>query len=332
MNSAAKVNADVEAWKKEGISKAELITRAAEDMIGWPYAWGSTGQRCTVPNRQQRIANPKISAGDIALIKKHCQQLNGSGKSVCAGCIYYPCYECTLMHDCIGFVNRLLDIAGVDHYGAGCTTMWNHAANWEQKGPISEMPDTVCCVFRQNGNKMEHIGMHIGGGWVIHCSVEVKKQNNYKWTHYGIPKGMGGVIPPAPVPPEPPTPIGYAVVTGKKVALRKDPSLQAVVITRVDTGEMVKLENPPLREWDYVSYNRNTGWMMREFLREEGNNAIVTGKKVALRKDPSLRAAIITRINTGETVHLEPDPESKWAYVSYKNNVGYMMKEFLKEG
>lgn len=73
--------------------------------------------------------------------------------------------------------------------------MWNHAANWEQKGPISEMPDTVCCVFRQNGSKMEHIGMHIGGGWVIHCSVEVKKQNNYKWTHYGIPKGLGGDVP-----------------------------------------------------------------------------------------------------------------------------------------
>lgn len=194
MNSANKVNSDIAEWKAQGIQKGDLMVRIAEDMIGWPYAWGATGQKCTVANRKARINNPKIGEGDIKLIKKHCQILNGS-KGVCDGCIYYPGGETTNMHDCIGFVNKLLDYAEVDHYGAGCTTMWNHAANWEQKGPISEMPDTVCCVFRQNGSKMEHIGLHIGGGWVIHCSVEVKKQNNYKWTHYGIPKGLGGDVP-----------------------------------------------------------------------------------------------------------------------------------------
>lgn len=330
MKSANQVTQDIAEWKKQGMEKAELINRIAEDMIGWSYAWGATGQRCTVANRKSKMASPKISTGDINLIKKHCQQLNGSSKSTCSGCVYYPDGEPTNMHDCIGFVNKLLDYAGVDHYGSGCTTMWNHAANWAQKGPISEMPDTVCCVFRQDGNKMEHIGMHVGGGWVIHCSVEVKKQNNYKWTHYGIPKGLGGIVPPSPEPT--PTPIGYAIVTGKRVALRQDPSLRATVITRVDTGETVKLENAPMRKWDYVTYKQNTGWMMREYLREDVSYATVTGKKVALRQDPSLRATVITRVNTGETVRLEADPASQWAYVSYKNNVGYMMKEYLKEG
>jgi hypothetical protein len=194
MNSAAKVSADIALWKAEGIEKADLMVNIAEDMLGWPYAWGATGQQCTVANRKARMNSSKISAGDKELIRKHCQILNGSRTS-CDGCIYYPGGETTNMHDCIGFVNKLLDYAEVDHYGAGCTTMWNHKANWDAQGPISEMPDTVCCVFRQNGTKMEHIGLHIGGGWVIHCSVEVKKQNNYKWTHYGIPKGMGGVVP-----------------------------------------------------------------------------------------------------------------------------------------
>ena len=62
-------------------------------------------------------------------------------------------------------------------------------------------------------------------------------------------------------------PKGYAVVTGKKVALREDPSLRATVILRVNTGETVKLEEPP-KDWDYVSYNGKKGWMMREFLKE----------------------------------------------------------------
>ena len=332
MNSAEKVKADIAQWKAEGISKADLMVNIADDMIGWPYAWGSTGQSCTVAHRKQKMANPKISAGDIALIKKHCQILNGS-KGVCNGCIYYPGGKVTNMHDCIGFVNKLLDYAGVDHYGAGCTTMWNHKANWDAQGPINNMPDTVCCVFRQSGNKMEHIGLHIGGGWVIHCSVEVKKQSNYPWTHYGIPKGLGGIIPPVPpVPPPEPVPEGYAEVTGKKVALRKDPSLQANILLRVDTGETVKLEPLPPKEWDYVSYSGKTGWMMREFLREEVSTATVTGRKVALRKDPSKQASILMRIDTGAVVLLVDEPASEWDYVSYKGSTGYMMKKYLREG
>ena len=64
-------------------------------------------------------------------------------------------------------------------------------------------------------------------------------------------------------------PEGYAIVTGKRVALRKDPSKSSAIIMRIDTGEKVKLEDPPPLEWDYVSYNGKTGWMMKEFLREE---------------------------------------------------------------
>ncbi len=59
--------------------------------------------------------------------------------------------------------------------------------------------------------------------------------------------------------------------------------------------------------------------------------AIVTGNRVALRKAPTTQASIIMRINTGETVKIEPEPPSEWEYVSYQGKVGYMMKQFLKE-
>lgn len=209
VNSADKVTADIAEWKAQGIEKADLMNRIGEDEVGWPYAWGATGQKCTVANRQARMNNKKIGEGDKELIRKRCQVLNGS-KSSCNGCKYYPNGQRTKMYDCIGFVNQLLNWAEVDHYGAGCSTMWNHNANWERKGPLSEMPDTPCCVFQQvkgEPNKMQHIGWYTGADYVEHCSVEVKRQilSAYGWTHYAIPKGMGGVIPPGPEPG--PTPV-----------------------------------------------------------------------------------------------------------------------------
>ena len=59
--------------------------------------------------------------------------------------------------------------------------------------------------------------------------------------------------------------------------------------------------------------------------------AIVTGTKVALRQDPSVKAGVILRVNTGETVKLEPEPD-EWDFVSYGGKKGWMMKKFLKEG
>lgn len=199
MKSAAQVTADINAWTAEGIEKADLMVRAAEDMVGWPYAWGATGQKCTVANREARMKNPKIGEGDIKLIKKRCQVLNGSMPS-CDGCKYLPGGERVNMYDCIGFVNCLLNYAGVDHYGAGCTIMWNHAANWSVKGKLANMPETVCLLFQQfpgDASRMQHIGLYCGGGVVIHCSGEVKKQQigDYPWTHFAVPRDLGGDVP-----------------------------------------------------------------------------------------------------------------------------------------
>ena len=64
--------------------------------------------------------------------------------------------------------------------------------------------------------------------------------------------------------------------------------------------------------------------------KPEPGYAIVTATRVALREDPSLRATIITRVDKGEKVKLEPEPD-EWDYVEYKGNKGWMMKEFLQE-
>lgn len=201
MNSANQVAEMIAGWKAAGIDATQLVVKDAEAKIGWPYAWGATGQLCTVANRKAKMANKKIKDGDKELIRKRCQVLNGS-KASCNGCAYFPDGEKTRIYDCIGFINSLLDDAGIAHSGAGCSAMWNTSKNWQEKGELANLPEMVCLVFQKDPdekNKMQHIGLYIGNGWVIHCSKEVKQQklSAYPWSHYGVLKGLGG---DAPVP------------------------------------------------------------------------------------------------------------------------------------
>jgi len=333
MNSSEYVCSQIEVLKAGGIPLDEVAWQAALMTVGWPYVFGDRGEFCTPANRR-RAYNRTSPGKNKDNIKDRCKNFDSSG--TCSGCKWLPGGKKVREFDCRGFTYWILyQVFGWKLEGAGCTSQWNNEANWKAKGEISDgIPqNTIVCVFyyKKEGGKrtktVEHTGLYYNGS-TVECSngVQYSEKLNKKWDIWGIPVCSGGVVPPAP-----PIPEGYAVVTGKKVALRKDPSLQAVIITRVNTGETVKLETPP-KDWDYVSYKGRTGWMMRAYLREEGDHAVVTGKRVALRKDPSLRATILMRINTGETVQLEPEPVSEWDYVSYKGNYGYMMKEFLKEG
>ena len=59
-----------------------------------------------------------------------------------------------------------------------------------RRGSVNDMPDCVCCLYRKKGNKMEHTGMHIGGGIVVDCSGDVRTGGMTGWTHYAIPAGL----------------------------------------------------------------------------------------------------------------------------------------------
>lgn len=122
-------------------------------------------------------------------------------------------------------------------------------------------------VFTGTDGDHGHIGLYIGGGEVIEAAgtqqgVIKSKVTASKWTYWGELKTVDYAKEDEPVAE------GYAKVTGKRVALRQEPSTRATVILRVNTGEMVKKEPEPNKTWEYVSYNGKTGWMMKEFLEE----------------------------------------------------------------
>lgn len=199
MNSAAYLDNKIREWKRQEWSKAEIVVLEADAMLGWPYVWGASGQDCTPERRRTFMDRSAIGEGDRELIRKRCQVLNGSAGD-CGGCKYYPGGARTRIQDCQGFMKEIFKPVGITLKGAGCTSMWNDNSNWIVKGPIAEMPQgMVCLVFKHisSTEKMDHVGLHIGGGNIIHCSGEVKrgKTTEKGWTHYAVPKGLEGVEP-----------------------------------------------------------------------------------------------------------------------------------------
>lgn len=206
MNSAAQVNAQIEALKNGGIPLSDAAWEAALLTVGWPYVYGGRGEKCTPANRRARYsaAHPTI--------KTKCQNYDGKGS--CVGCKWYPKKERVLFFDCRGFTYWiLLKIWGWKLAGAGATSQWNTASNWAAKGTIDTVPeDQLVCLFQQNKDnkqKMSHTGLGYRGQ-TVECSsgVQFKKTRDKKWTHWALPKcvSQGTQPEPAPKPPEPPAP------------------------------------------------------------------------------------------------------------------------------
>ena len=203
MKTYTEVDQLIAQWKAEGLSKAGIVIRAAEACMGWPYVWGGYGQYCNPSNRKSFAERSSCPAAESAVIVKKCQVLNGS-RADCSGCKWYPGGR-TRFFDCRGFTRWLLQQVGISLKGAGATSQWKDDSNWAVKGEKKDLPaDAVACVFQESKGKMQHTGMHVGNGRIIHCSGEVCVGDLSKksWTHFGIPKGLDGVVPP-PAPTRP---------------------------------------------------------------------------------------------------------------------------------
>lgn len=165
--------------------KAQACVDLAESKMGDPYVYGAWGDPCTVKIRKQYAAyNPQYKEK----IYGACPVLDGD-EPACMFCKWngHLCY------DCRGFTHYVLKTAaGIDIQGAGATSQYDAAVNWEERGDIKQMPNAVCCVFKRVDGKMSHTGLHAGDGMIIHCSTVVKRGaiSDTTWTHYAVPKGL----------------------------------------------------------------------------------------------------------------------------------------------
>lgn len=178
----------------EGTPKPDSVRQIALACLDWPYVYGAWGEQCTPSGRKRRARS------EHPTIVSKCPALSRG-----AACNEQNCKwgVGVRMYDCRGFTAWLLKQVGISISGEGATSQYNTAANWMRRGSVNDMPDCVCCLFRKKGTKMEHTGMHIGGGIVVDCSVNVRTGGMTGWTNYAIPAGLykEGEIPMETVKP-----------------------------------------------------------------------------------------------------------------------------------
>jgi len=190
MNTAEQVAALIEELKKSKAPLSEAAWQTALACVGWPYVFGAWGEECTPNGRQRRYRDSHPT------IKTACQVMMGR-KASCDGCKWFPGGKRVRMFDCRGFTDWVLKQFGIDLQGEGATSQWNTGANWEAKGEIRDIPDDILvCLFVKNGSKMEHTGFGYKGQ-TCECSsgVQYFEKRKAKWTHWAVPRGIGGDVP-----------------------------------------------------------------------------------------------------------------------------------------
>ena len=241
------------------ISAADLIAKfqtALNDK--WGYIWGTAGVKWTKAKQEQL---DQTTDSDRAMSRKYGARWIGHMVADCSGL----------------FVWAFKQLGSTMYHGSNTMylkwcTYKGELKNGKRADNATLKPGTA--VFVWNGKKYSHVGLYIGNGTVIEAAgtkegVIASKVTATKWTHWGELKDVDFSWKPQPEPePEPKPAEGTAIVTGTRVALRTDPCLNANLILRVNTGQTVKIEQPPPSEWEYVSYNGKKGWMMKKFLQE----------------------------------------------------------------
>ena len=217
----------------------------------WGYIYGTAGELWTAAD-QVRMNQTTDSNREFS--RKYGSKWIGHHVADCSGLFYWAFKE----------------LGSYMYHGSDTMfRKWTVASGELKNGLRSDgkelLPGTAVFTYKTATKKYGHVGLYIGNGIVIEAhgtKAGVITSKTTDWGYWGELKNVDYGKEPEPLPE------GTAVVTGKRVALRTAPTTQASIIMRIDTGKRVEIETPPPSEWEYVSYQGKTGWMMKQFIRE----------------------------------------------------------------
>lgn len=220
--------------------------------VGCGYAWGATGYVLT----QSKLNSLIKQYPDYVSQSKNGRWL---GKEV---------------FDCAQLVRLAMKKAGINMV-SGASSQWKKT-DWEAKGTIDTIPkDKMCCLYREapTANPMQHTGIYLGNGYVVDArgsydGVLHTALSKYKWTHWGIPKGLysGEIIVPEQEVYEVLFQATVIATSGKTVRMRAAASTAATVLKSIKLGQIVDVIGES-GDWYKIVYNGQTGYMQKKFLK-----------------------------------------------------------------
>lgn len=234
------------------ITTAALIEKFEQALKeGWGYIWGTAGETWTAAKQAEL---EKTTDANRKNSREYGSKWIGHKVADCSGLFSWA----------------FAQLGGYMYHGSNtmwdkyCTSKGELVKGQRDDGQELKAGTAVFCYNKEKQNR-GHVGLYVGNGLVIEAAgaksgVITSKLTDKKWVEWGELKGVTYGDPE-------PVPAGYAIVTGKNVALRKGPSTSCAVITRAPTGSKVKLTNPP-PDWEYITYNGKQGYMMKQYLKE----------------------------------------------------------------
>lgn len=242
------------------------ISEFAQSKIGCGYVYGATGWICTPERRAQQAQQYPSQANNILNVSK-----KWDGKQ---------CYDCAQL------VRAAAKAEGIN-LPSGATSQWKAQVYAEiGKLPlgdgkwISDNLDAGTLLFRQdknNASKMAHVGIYIGGGYVVEAKgaaygVVKTKADGANWTHYGRLRGAStenNCSKQQNISAENATVNALIRAdSGSTVNLRDEPSKNGKVLKKIPVGASVLCED--VTEWKKVTFGGATGFVMSEFV-QKGN-------------------------------------------------------------
>lgn len=235
--------------------KEKTIIDWARSKIGCGYVWGGAGQVLTQSelNRLSRQYPQYVS-----------QEKNGKWLN-------------KQVFDCASFVSNALKEIGVKFVNGASSQWFRQPTKWAEQDTIDKLPrDKVCILYRQTSSTvMQHTGIYCGDGKVIdargsNSGVIESALSSYKWTHYGIPKGLVEnkndevieVLYEAKV----------VAASGTTVNMRMKASSSGAIVERVPVGAIVDVLEETNADWRKIMYKGTQGYMMTKFLESETND------------------------------------------------------------
>ena len=231
---------------------AQKVIDYAKKHLGCGYCWGTLGQRLT-----EKLLNQLVQTHGADQVHPDYQRTANMGK---------------IVFDCAGLVAKAFNEIGI-RPPTGATKAWK-ALDFVKKGEISGLPkDRVAILYRGDGTKMSHTGIYIKGDKFIHAKgykfgVIEESMSAFKWTHYGIPKGLyepWSEGSDTPIPETFPFQAKVIAKSGSTVNLRNSPG--GKVIKKIKLGEKVTVTGEK-NGWYQITYGNINGYMMKEFLEK----------------------------------------------------------------